>query len=193
MRREGFRVNRIFLPLCGISWMLLIATFVLGLQIDDPKVADPAVQRGVQQHFLTALAALMFATMVHALVLTYFMGTGRWLEETSNAYRLEPAFYDESKRLKYRTIAALVGAFLMLLLTGAFGAAADPGSPAQFQGWFGFSAAMIHFTFALVTLTINAAVNYLEFAALYRNGEIIETAMKEVRRIRMEKGLAVED
>lgn len=178
--------------MCGLSWALLGLTFVLGLQIDDPKAADPAVIRQVQSHFLSALAAILFATLVHAIVLTYFMGTGRWLEETSTAYRLDEKFYAESKRIKYRTIPALVGAFLLLLTTGAFGAAADPGSPAQFQGWFGLSAATIHQLAAWITLTVNAAVNYLEFASLYRNGEIIDEVLQEVRRIRLEKGLAVD-
>lgn len=185
-------MNRIFLSLCGLSWILLGAAFVLGLQIDDPKVAEVAVQRAVQHHFLTALAALVFTTLVHALVLTYFMGTGRWMEETSHAYRLDATYYAESNALKYRTIPALVGAFLLLVVTGAFGAAADPGSPAQFGGWLGLSAAAIHQISAIATLTTNALVNYLEFTSLYRNGEIIERVMQDVRRIRTEKGLAVE-
>jgi hypothetical protein len=185
-------VNRIFLPLCGLSWILLGATFVLGLQIDDPKVIDPVVQNGVKYHFLTALGALVFTTLVHALVLTYFMGTGRWLEETSNAYRLEASYYNESKTLKYRTIPALMLAFVLLVLTGAFGAAADPGSPAQFAGWFGLSAATIHQIAAILTLLTNVLVNYLEFNALFRNGEIIELVMQQVREIRIAKGLAVE-
>lgn len=185
-------MNRIFLPLCGLSWALLGLAFVLGLQIDDPKVVDPSTIRYVQWHFLAALGAILFATLVHAMVLTYFMGTGRWLEETSAAYRLDEQYFAESKEIKYRTIPALVGAFLLLLTTGAFGAAADPGSPAQFQGWFGLSAAAIHQIVAWITLTANAGVNYLEFAALYRNGEIIEEVLQEVRRIRLEKGLAVD-
>jgi hypothetical protein len=185
-------VNRIFLPLCGVSWILLGAAFILGWQIDDPKVAEVAVQRGVEHHFLTALGAIIFATLVHALVLTYFMGTGRWLEETSTAYRLDDKYFRESKSLKYRTIPALVAAFLLLVITGALGAAADPGSPAQFTGWFGISAANMHLAAAVITLTLNAVVNYLEFTALFRNGEIIELVMREVRRIREEKGLAVE-
>lgn len=185
-------MHRIFLPLCGLSWILLGAAFFLGWQIDDPKVAEVAVQRGVQYHFLTALGAIVFATLVHALVLTYFMGTGRWLEETSNAYRLDAKFYNESKSLKYRVVPALVGAFLLLLVTGAFGAAADPGSPAQFRGWFGLSPATIHQFFAIITLTVNAWVNYLEFAGLFRSSEIIDEAMQAVRAIRLSKGLAVE-
>ncbi len=185
-------MNRIFLPLCGLSWILLVAAFTLGLSIDDPKVVDVSVQRTVNAHFLAALGAIVFTTMVHAIVLTYFMGTGRWLEETSEAYRLDAKFHAECQSLKYRTIPALVAAFVLLVITGAFGAAADPGSPTQFTGWFGIPAATLHLSLALVAVAFNAWVNYLEFTALFRNGEIIDAVLHEVRQIRLAKGLAVE-
>ncbi len=184
-------MNRIFLPLCSLSIIFLVITFVLGLQIDDPKVLDRAVQAGVQTHFLAALGSLCFATLVHAIVLTYFMGTGRWLEETSNAYRLTPTAFNESKTIKYRVIPAMVGCFLLLVITGAFGAAADPGSPVQFQGWLGVSPAALHRSWAIIALLANIAVHFMEYTALFRNGELIEGVMTEVRRIRQEKGLAV--
>lgn len=185
-------MNRIFLPLCVVSTIFLVATFVLGLQIDDPKVLDRAVQAGVQRHFLVALASLCFATLVHAIVLTYFMGTGRWLEETTSAYRLDPQVYEASKTIKYRVVPAMVACVLLLVATGAFGAAADPGSPVQFRGWFGLSPATLHLSLATVTLVANLVVHYFEYLALFRNGELIENVLQEVRRIRVEKGLAVE-
>lgn len=182
---------RIFLPLSFLSTITLVVAMVLGLSIDDPKIADRAVQAGVQYHFLSALAALVFATLVHAIVLTYFMGTGRWIEETSTAYRLNPDLYRQSTTIKYRTIPAMVGCFLLLLVTGALGAAADPAAPVRFNGWLGLSAATIHLSVAVFTIVLNVAVNYLEFRALEKNGEIVDQVLAEVRRIRMEKGLAV--
>ena len=110
---------RIFLPLSFLSTISLLVAMVLGLSIDDPKVLDKAVQAGVQYHFLSALAALVFATLVHAIVLTYFLGTGRWIEETSTAYKLGPALHEQSKALKYRTIPAMVVCFLLLIFTSA--------------------------------------------------------------------------
>jgi hypothetical protein len=184
-------MNRIFVPLCGLSTILLVAAFALGLNIGDPRTLDRAVQAAVQYHFLTALGALCFATLVHAIVLTYFMGTGRWIEETSQAYRLPGEFHRENQRVKYRLAPAMVGCFLLLLATGAFGAAADPGSPVQFTGWWGIPAAMWHQSFAVVTLIANLGVNYWEYVALFRNGEIVQAVLAEVRRIRTERGLAV--
>jgi len=152
---------------------------------------DMKVQTGVQYHFLTALAGMVFATLVHAIVLTYFMGTGRWIEETSSAYRLSPDLYQSSQSTKYRVIPLMVVCILLLIATGAFGAAADPGSAVRFKGWFGITPAKIHLTIAIATLLANVGVNYLEFHALEKSGQIIEMVLAEVRRIRIEKGLAV--
>lgn len=182
---------RIFLPLALMSTVTLIAAMMLGLMVDDPRVATAAVQQGVQYHFLTALGALCFATLVHAIVLTYFMGTGRWIEETSNAYRLPQSFRLRSQTVKYRTIPAMVGAFLLLLCTGALGAAADPASPMQAKGLLGLSPATLHLSAAIFSVLVNIGVNYLEFLALERNGDIVDEVLAEVRRIRVEKGLAV--
>jgi hypothetical protein len=185
-------MNRTFLPLCGLSIVLLVTAFVLGFQIDDLTLPDPAVQAAFSWHFLTALAALCFATLVHAVVLTYFMGTGRWIEETSQAYHLPAALSHENQRIKNLLIPLIVGCFLLLLATGALGAAADPGSPVQFAGAWGLSATIWHRTLSVVTLVANLGVNYWEYLALFRNGEIVDTVLREVRRIRLEKGLAVE-
>ncbi|MBS0202683.1 MAG: hypothetical protein JSS49_07265 [Planctomycetes bacterium] len=184
-------MTRIFLPLASLSTVTLIIAMALGLSIDDPKVATSAVQAGVQYHFLTALSALCFATLVHAIVLTYFMGTGRWIEETSNAYRLPATFFQRNQSIKYRTIPAMVGAFLLLLLTGALGAAADPAAPLKFAGWFNITPDKIHLSVAIVSVVVNIAVNFLEFSALERNGDIVDEVLVEVKRIRLEKGLAV--
>ena len=39
---------------------------------------------------------------------------------------------------------------------------------------------------------MNIAVNWLEFNGIEQNTEVIEEALAEVRRIRLEKGLAVD-
>ena len=183
---------RIFLPLALLSTASLLVAMGLGLAIDDPKVRSQAVQAGVESHFLVALASLVFATLVHAIVLTYFMGTGRWIEETSAAYHLESRLHARSQKLKYRTIPLMVLCFAMLLLTGAFGAAADPASPMQSKGWGGFSASSIHSIVAFATIAANVFVHWLEFRALEQNSDLVDQVLAEVRRIRLEKGLAVD-
>lgn len=182
---------RIFLPLSFLSAASLVAAFMLGLMIDDPKSRSLAVQAGIQNHFLVALAALIFSTLVHAITLTYFMGTGRWIEETSSAYRLGPDFHRRSARLKYRTIPLMVLCFVLLVLTGAMGAASDAASPMQAKGVFGLSTATVHLTLAITTVVANLFVSWLEFRALEQNGEIVDEVLAEVHRIRASKGLAI--
>ena len=183
---------RIFLPLSFLSAVSLITAMTLGLMIDDPKARTLAAQASVQYHFLGALAALVFATLVHAIVFTYFMGTGRWIEETSSAYRLGPDFHTRSTTIKYRVFPLIVLSFLMLLATGAFGAAADPASPMQSKGISGFSAANVHLIVALTTIAVNLFASWFEFRSLERNGEIVDQVLAEVKRIRVQKGLPVE-
>jgi hypothetical protein len=165
------------------------AAFAFGMSIDDATL--PQSQKVVGFHILLGLGTLIFTSLVHAIVLTYFMGTTRWLEETITAYHLSWDFYKESKSLKYRTIMLMMVCFLLLIATGAFGAAADPASSAGFRGMWGLNGGQVHMAIALLTWGVNLAVNVYQYLALARNGEIIDAVMSEVRRIRLENGLSV--
>ena len=180
-------MRRIFLTLAILSNLALVAAFVLGHRIVDARSLDGRVDA----HFGVAILAMIFAALVHSIVLTYFMGTGRWLEETTQAYRLAGDQRAESKSLKYQTVPAMVACLLLLVGTGALGAAADPASPVGFAGWGGLSAATTHLVAALVTVACNGLVNLWEYFALDRNGRLVQQVVDEVRRIRVERGLPV--
>lgn len=184
-------MTRIFSTLAILSTAGLLATFWLGWQIGDATSRDLAVQGRVTVHFLTAVGALCFAVLVHAFVLTYFMGTGRWMEETSQAYRLGNDWQARSRDLKWKMYPAMVGGILLLIVTGAFGGAADPASAFGFKGFGSLSAGQVHLTVAALTLLWNVFVNILEFQAVMRNGALVNEVLEQVRRIRIEKGLEV--
>ena len=86
----------------------------------------------------------------------------------------------------------MVLCFVLLLATGAFGAAADPASPMQAKGIAGIPASRIHLFAAIATIAANFFVSWLEFRALEKNSEIVDQVLAEVRRIRLEKGLAID-
>lgn len=182
-------MTRIFLTLASVSTLVLLTVFVLGLNIDDPKALES--QTLVSWHLILALTGLVVATLVHALVLTYFMGTGRWMEDVSKTYQLDDSWRVESARLKYRVLPAMSGCFLLLLTTVGFGAAADPASRLGFAGWGGLSANQVHLLVALTTLACNFAVNVLEFRAIERNGQLVREVLEKVREIRIARGLPV--
>ncbi|MBS0266434.1 MAG: hypothetical protein JSS02_31170, partial [Planctomycetes bacterium] len=127
----------------------------------------------------------------HALVVTYFMGTGRWLEETCNAYKLGNDWQQTSKNLKWKMYPAMMTSLLLLITAGAFGAAADPASPVNFRGFGPLTAAQVHLVFVSVTIAVNLAVNFWEFIALTRNGQLVNEVLGRVRQIRIERGLEV--
>jgi hypothetical protein len=169
--------------------LLVAIVFFLGLGIDDPTVI--AEQDAKNRHILLGVGGLIFASLVHAIALTYFMGTGRWIEETSRAYKLSAELHAENQKIKYRLMPGITACILLLVATGAFGAAADPGATIRFQGWFGFAPSTVHLTIAVLTVVVNVAVSIFEFRSIERNGEIVDDVMNEVNRIRTERGLPV--
>jgi hypothetical protein len=170
--------------------MLLLSVFLLGLSIDDPKLAE--AQTLVSWHIKLALSGLVFSALVHALALTYFMGTGRWMEDVSKAYQLDGCYQAETKRLKYRSLPLMSLCLLLLLVTIGFGAAADPASQIGFVGWGGLTASRWHMLLAIATVAINFFANVREFQAIERNGELISEVMQKVRELRIARGLPVD-
>ena len=184
-------MSRIFLTLSLTSVIFLIAAFGLGLSIGDSYSRDANVQYLVSIHFLTAIGALILVCLVHALVFTYFMGTSRWMEETIRAYKLAETNHKECVKMKYCTLPGIILCFLLLLTTGAVGGAADPASPIEFKELAGLSAGTIHMLIALFTIGINLIVFVQEYLVIYRNGELIQKVLSDVRRVREEYGLPV--
>jgi len=184
-------MTRIFLTLALCSTAALLVALGLGLGIGDASLRDSAVQSRVAVHFLTGVGALVFAVLIHALVVTYFMGTCRWLEETCAAYGLGSDWQAENRDLKWRLYPALSTSLVLLIATGALGGAADPASAVGFRGIAGLTAGQVHLAGAVLTLLVNAAVNVWEYAALRRNGDLVNRVLQEVRRIRLERGLEV--
>jgi hypothetical protein len=182
-------MTRIFLSLSIVCLLALLAALCLGWRIGDATSADRLTQGRVAAHFLVAVGALCFAVFLHALVLTYFMGTGRWLEETCTAYRLGDEWRQKSRDLKWGLYPAMMLAVALLIVSGASGAAADPAAGFRFDALGPLNPAQVHLVVTAATLVVNASVSALEFRALARNGALVDEVIAQVRRIRVEKGL----
>jgi hypothetical protein len=70
-------VKRIFLTLGVLTAVCFVVTGSLGLSIGNASSPDPKVQTGISIHMLAGMGTLTFAMLVHAITLTYFMGTGQ--------------------------------------------------------------------------------------------------------------------
>ncbi|MFG0336192.1 MAG: hypothetical protein ACF8TS_22770 [Maioricimonas sp. JB049] len=177
-------MNRIFLTLATVGNLSLVVAFVCGWQIGDAGSLSETARQAVSLHFLVAIGAGLLAMLVHAVALTYFMGTGRWIEETSDAYKLGPDARKLNIRLKYRALPGMLGCILLIIVTGAFGAIADPASNTSMAG-----ATTIHFTLAALTVFSNFGTSWLEYSAIAENGRLVNEVTTAARQIRREKGL----
>ncbi len=188
-------MKRIFLTLAVLAHITLLIAFVLGWQVGDTTLnggRDPEVNSRIGTHLLVGLGALTSATMVHALLLTYFMGTGRWIEETSHAYKLSGEWRRQNQRTKYGILPGIFISFLLLVITGSLGAVADPATPVSLVKALGISDATLHFSAAVCTWIVTLIVNMTQYFAITKNSAIVEGVLAEVRRIRIEKGLPVD-
>lgn len=182
-------MSRIFPTLAVVAVISMLVAFGLGWVIEDARSIEPAKMGQVTLHMFVGLGALVFVSLVHSIILTYFMGTGRWLEETCKAYSLGDEYFAASKRVKYRVIPMMVFGIFSLVMVGAVGAMADPASGSKFTGWFGLDAAKTHFAIAATAITLNLLIHFMEFQAVRQNVEIINMVLADVHRIRTERGL----
>ena len=188
-------MTRIFLTLVVVANVVMIAAMILGWLVGDPMTLggrDTVINQRIGTHILIGLGALTGATLVHAILLTYFMGTGRWIEETTLAYSLSSDWHQRNQRLKYSIIPGIVICFVLVVATGCFGAVADPASPVSLESRLGISDSTLHFFVAVLTWSVNLGVNFTQYFAIARNASIVEGVLGEVRRIRVERGLPVE-
>lgn len=184
-------MKRIFLTLVVVSGALLLAALALGFAIGDPHSVSPATQKSMSYHLLVSVAALIFAVLVHSVLLTYFMGTGRWMEEVGLAYNLDARWSDDNRKLKYRTVPWMVLCLVLLLLNIPFGALSVDSMNWTLPGLGAISPSRVHLVVAVLTIVVNLAVNVIEYRAIRQNGELIVEVIGEVRRIRLERGLPV--
>lgn len=188
-------MKRIFLTLSLAAHLTVLCALILGVRVGDPMTAgglDPEINSRIGTHMLIGLAALTCTTMVHALQFTYFMGTGRWIEETSIAYSLAPEWHQTNQRIKYGMLPGICVSFLLIVATGCFGAVADPATPVTLEPLLKLSDSTLHFLIAGLTWFVTGIVNVLQYVAISRNSVIVEGVLAEVRRIRLERGLPVE-
>ena len=140
-------------------------------------------------HMLLGIAASLVAILLNSIAVTYFIGTSRWCREVVETYNLDPALTDQSLRLKRKTFPWALASMLLIIVLVAFGALSDPG--ANFQTHLEWRT--YHFLLALLGTGFLAWAFYVQQQNIGANYRIIEQIVAEVRRIRAERGLDVEE
>jgi hypothetical protein len=174
-------MTRTFAILAAILAILLLSTFAVGWWSFAIPMSDEAAKSDAFIiHFYLGLTTAIVGLMLHCLIFTYFLGTGRWVKEVGIAYKLKDADLPKTTReLKRVVFPAALYAMLICIITAAAGAGA------QLQAWPWF----VHATLAVLTLVINAWAFRVEFHCLSANARVLRAVLDEVDRIRLAQGL----
>src|SRR5579871_3466765 len=79
---------RIFVALAGLDGLALLASVVLGT-LSKLRGAQTNIDDQMWMfHFYCGLGSAMLNLLVHCLIFTYLLGTGRWVKEVALAYRI---------------------------------------------------------------------------------------------------------
>jgi hypothetical protein len=173
-------MSRILVNLSAVNFAALLAAFVVGWvsffrgsrgNADDPTYL---------LHVYLGLIAATTTLGVHSLVFIYFLGTGRWVKEVAIAYRItDEPLPKQTRELKRRAFPPALFAMLTPIAAAATGA----GVATLAWPW------VLHALLGVVTLLVNAWAFTVEYACVLTNGVLIDEVMREVDRIRTERGL----
>jgi hypothetical protein len=172
-------MTRTFAVLAALVTLLLLATIGVGLWhfvTEDPvRKADIFII-----HFVLGLCTAIGVLLVHCIIFTYFLGTGRWVKEVTLAYRLPDApLHKTTRELKRSTFPPALFSMLIAI------AAAAAGAGAQLQAWHW----SIHATLAFATLLVNLWAFGVEYRNVTTNATVILEVLAEVDRRRAAEGL----
>ena len=173
-------MSRIFTSLAVANTIVLVVAFAAGLGA-DPWVADPRMgfESGRGWHIVLGLLAALVTLLVHCIVFSYFLGTGRWVKETAEAYSLPAAMYERTRRSKFRAFPVALVAMLVVIGVAALGAAADTGRLSS----------AFHLGGACAAVLVNLAAYPVELGAIRANMQLLGEVMEHVERIRAAHGL----
>lgn len=172
-------MTRIFTTLAVCLTLALLVTFGVGLYTMS---LDVSVYKNEVYlvHFTLGLFTSLGTLLVHCIIFTYFLGTGRWVKEVGLAYSLPDANYPKlTRELKRTAFPAALFSMLIVIATAAAGAGR------QVAGWDW----KVHLILAIVAILINLWAFRVEYRCLSTNAAVIEGVLNEVERIRAERGL----
>lgn len=176
-------MNKILLGLACTNYLLVALTAYLGLLSDG---------RGQTQgtdlfhyHLVVAVSTALFTLFVHCLVFTYFLGTSRWVRETSAAYSLGEQFGRQSHRCRLRAfVFSLLSIFAVVaaVASGAWTDTAMAGSEKTWSLW-------AHRILPAGTYLFMLLAYRIEYQAIEEHIELTDEVMRQVDEVRRKRGL----
>src|SRR5262249_15685075 len=104
---------RIFSVLAAVNFSGLIASFTVGWMSKLRGSRCNPDDQPFLVHFLCGLFTAITTLLVHGLIFTYFLGTGRWVKEVTLAYDLpDEPLHKTTRELKRKTFPPALFAML---------------------------------------------------------------------------------
>jgi hypothetical protein len=175
-------MTRIFTTLAVLVGLGLAASYGLGVVSFVRDSARNPADSTFLIHFTVGLFASLGTILLHCIIFTYFLGTGRWVKEVAIAYSIaDEPLPRLTRELKRRTFPPALAAMLMAIATVAAGA----GVQQQLPGW----SWPLHGGLATAALLVNLWAFRIEYQSVRRNGALLLQVLQEVDRLRLERGL----
>lgn len=173
-------MTRILVNLTAFHLAVLVTTFAVGwLSFFRGSRFNPDDVTFLVHVYLGLLAATT-TLGVHCLVFIYFLGTGRWVKEVAQAYRLPDApLPRQTRELKRRAFPPALAAMLVPIAASAAGA----GVATLQWSW------IYHASLGLAAILVNGWAFLVEYDCVRTNAGVIDAVLAEVDRIRAARGL----
>lgn len=178
-------MQRILVALAIINTVCLITAAALGTAVEprasleaqwkDAPVSQEqaaALNRPFFRHFVAGIVAGVTTLLTHSIVMTYFIGTGRWIKEAIEKWGLDPEFDRRTRKLKARSFPFAFFSMVFVILTTILGGAADTG---LVPGW-------AHLTVAYLTILFNLISYFFEYNAVVDNVKLLDQVVGAARR-----------
>lgn len=173
-------MTRIFLTLAAFIILAMTASMIVGFLSFSLEASEAKLDIFLV-HFNLGLITVLGILLLHCIIFTYFLGTGRWVKEVGLAYQLPDRHLPRlTRELKRATFPPALFAMLTAIGTVAAGAGA------QLQEWPWY----IHAGAAGITFIVNLWAFVVEYGNLRLNVQVIADVLDEVDRIRAARGLA---
>ena len=154
----------IFIGLAISNTILLLLTVGTGTQFTSGQIPFGS-------HFSAGVFTALFTCLVHSIVFTYFIGTGKWVKEEVAKGRLKEAdWVPQTKEFKMKSSPPALYAIILVLATAFLGAWVRSDATI-FTYW-------LHKSVAYFTLAYNLFAFYIEGKVIAENTQLLEKAQK---------------
>jgi len=153
----------LFLGLTAFNLLCLITTTCMGYALAGSGHASST-------HLMLGVMTTMACIGVHCVVFTYFIATAKWVQHAVTLKSLSQEWVEPTRSFKLQAFPAALLGMGSVFLTAILGAAADNYAVS----------AKLHFAAAVGAVIVNAIVAQREYAAIKRNGKLIDDLLERI-------------